>query len=106
MHLNWAYRGFNVHFAGTYTDGFADALANGESYDVHDRFLVDGQVTYAFRANQRRVLRDTKVTLGVRNLFDWDPPQAYGEGRNTTGYPSYLYTAENRLWHVSLSRRF
>jgi hypothetical protein len=51
-------------------------------------------------------LRETKVTLGARNLLDWDPPQAYGGGRNTTGYPGYLYTAENRFWYVSLGRRF
>jgi outer membrane receptor protein involved in Fe transport len=106
VNLNWAYKGFNVHFSGNYTDGFADVDPNGNPFDVHDRFLVDGQVSYSFRAAQKRLLRDTKVTLGARNLFDWDPPQAYGGGGNTTGYPSYLYTAENRFWYVSVSRKF
>lgn len=106
VNLNWAYKGFNVHFAGSYTDGFADADMNSNPYKVHDRFLVDAQVAYSFPGNRQRVLRDTKVTLGIRNLFDWDPPQAYGGGRNTTGYPSFLYTAENRLWYVSVNRKF
>jgi hypothetical protein len=106
VNLNWAYKGFNVYFAGSYTDGFDDVDPSGIPYEVHDRFLVDGQVSYSFSGIRRRLLRDTKVTLGIRNLFDWDPPQAFGGGGNTTGYPSYLYTAENRFWYVSLSRKF
>jgi hypothetical protein len=106
VNLNWAYKGFNVHAAGSYTDGFDDTDPNGNAFEVHDRFLIDGQISYAFRGNQRRMLRDTKVTLGLRNVFDWDPPQAYGGGANTTGYPGYLYTAENRFWYVALSRKF
>ena len=106
VNLNWAYKGFNVHAAGSYTDGFADIDSNGNPYQVHDRFLIDGQVSYSFRGQQRRLLRDTKVTLGMRNIFDWDPPQAYGGGTNTTGYPGYLYTAENQFWYVALSRKF
>ena len=106
VNLNWAYKGFNVHASGSYTDGFDDIDPNGNPYQVHDRFLIDGQVSYSFRGQQRRLLRDTKVTLGMRNLFDWDPPQAYGGGTNTTGYPGYLYTAENQFWYVALSRKF
>jgi iron complex outermembrane recepter protein len=106
VNLNWAYKGFNVHAAGSYTDGFDDTDPNGNPFEVGDRFLVDGQVSYDLRGEQKRVLRDTKVTLGVRNLFDWDPPQAFGGGGNTTGYPGYLYTAENRFWYIAVSRKF
>jgi outer membrane receptor protein involved in Fe transport len=105
VNLNWAYRGFNVHFSGAYTDGFNDLDPAGNPYEVGDRFLIDGQASYAFRGSSRW-LRDTKVTVGARNLFDWDPPQAYGGGRNTTGYPGYLYTAEGQFWYVSLGRKF
>jgi iron complex outermembrane receptor protein len=106
VNVNWAYKGFNVHVAGNYTDGFADVDAAGNDFKVGDRFLIDGQVSYSFRGHEKRLLRDTKVTVGARNLFDWDPPQAYGGGRNTTGYPGYLYTSENRFWYVSLTRKF
>ena len=106
VNLNWAYKGFAVHVAGTYTDGFQDADSAGNPYEVKDRFLVDGQVSYAFRAHKRWALRDTKVSVGVRNLFNWDPPQAYGGGSNSTGYPGYLYTAENRFLYLSVSRKF
>lgn len=106
VNVNWAYKGFNVHVAGSYTDGFDDIDTAGNDFEVGDRFLIDGQVSYSFRGHEKLLLRDTKVTLGARNLFDWDPPQAYGGGRNTTGYPGYLYTSENRFWYVSLTRKF
>jgi hypothetical protein len=106
VNMNWAYKGFNVHIAGSYTDGFDDVDPTGNDFEVGDRFLIDGQVSYSFRGHEKRLLRDTKVTVGARNIFDWDPPQAYGGGRNTTGYPGYLYTSENRFWYVSLTRKF
>ncbi|MGH7956936.1 MAG: TonB-dependent receptor domain-containing protein, partial [Opitutaceae bacterium] len=46
VNLNWAYKGFNVHFAGSYTDGFEDIDPDGAPYEVNDRFLVDSQVSY------------------------------------------------------------
>ena len=73
---------------------------------MSDRYLVDGQVTYNFRGTHGRWLRDTKVSLGVRNVADWDPPQAYGGGGNTTGYPGGLYTSEGRFWYLSVGRKF
>lgn len=103
--LNWSYRGFGVNGQGLYTDGFGDVDELGNAREVRDRFLINGQVSYSFRDNHGRYLRDTRVTLGVRNLFDWDPPRASGGGSNTNGYPGYLYTAENRFWYVSLSRK-
>lgn len=106
VNLGWSYRNFDVNFAGYYTDGFEDADLNGDPFEVDDRFLVDAQVAYSFRGNRGRLLRDTKIAFGVQNLFDQDPPLALGGGGNSTGYPSFLYTAENRSWYLSLSRKF
>jgi iron complex outermembrane receptor protein len=106
VNLNWAYKGINVHLSGSYTDSFVDEDTNGEIREVNERFLIDGQVSYAFRGAHRRFLRDTKLTLGLRNMFDWDPPQSYGGGRNTTGYPGYIYTSEGRFWYLSVNRKF
>jgi iron complex outermembrane recepter protein len=104
--LRWAYKGFTVHLAGNYNDGFADTDPNGNNFEVGDRFLVDAHVSYSFGAQRKMWLRDTKIAVGVHNLFDWDPPQAYGGGSNTNGYPGYLYTAENQFVYASVSRRF
>jgi iron complex outermembrane receptor protein len=103
--LNWSYKGFSVYTQGFYTDGFADADANGVARQVNDRFLINTQVGYSFRGDHGRFLRDTRVNVGVRNLFDWDPPRSLGGGTNASGYPGYLYTAENQFWYVSVSRK-
>ncbi len=106
VNLNWAYQGWNVHTAVSYTDGFADRKPDGTPYGVNDRYLTDVQIAHTFRGSRHALLRDTRVMLGVRNVFDWDPPQAYGGGANTTGYPGGLYTAEGRFWYTAVSRKF
>ncbi|MSU49443.1 MAG: TonB-dependent receptor [Opitutus sp.] len=106
VNLSWAYKGFNVYVSGTYTDGFTDADTTGKAFEVDDSFIVLGQVAYSFRNSGNRFLRDARVTVGVRNLFDRDPPKAIGSGGNSTGYPGSLYTSENRFWYVSVSRKF
>lgn len=103
--LNWSYKGFTVHTQGSYTDGFADTDENGAARKVNDRFLINAQVGYSFRGDHGRVLRDTRVNVGVRNLFDWDPPKSLGGGTNASGYPGFLYTSENQFWYLSVSRK-
>jgi iron complex outermembrane receptor protein len=105
VNLSWLFKGFQVYLSGMYTDGFEDRDVKGNAFQVHDRMLANGQISYTFR-RQGRILRDLKLSLGGHNLLDWDPPQAFGAGGNTTGYPSHLYTAENRFWYVALSRKF
>ncbi|MBI4624336.1 MAG: TonB-dependent receptor [Verrucomicrobia bacterium] len=105
VNLSWVFKGFHVYLSGMYTDGFEDRKVSGESFHVGDRFIVNSQVSYSFR-QRGPVLRDAKISVGAHNLFDWDPPQSIGSGGNTTGYPSHLYTSENRFWYVALSRKF
>lgn len=106
VNLNWAYRGFSLYLSAHYTDGFADADENGDPFSVDPTMIYDGQVSYNFRNSRGRWLRDTRLTVGMRNLLDRDPPRAIGGGGNPNGYPGYLYTAENRFWYASLSRKF
>jgi hypothetical protein len=106
VNLNWGYKGFGVYVSGIYTDGFQDDDVNGNPYEVKDSFLINSQISYSFRGNHGQMLRDAKITLGVHNLFDRNPPFAAGGGGNSNGYPGYLYTAENRFWYVSISRKF
>ena len=106
VNLHWAYKGITAYLGGNYIDGFDDTDANFKLYKVRARFITDAQVSYSFRGTAKPALRDTKVNVGVRNLADWDPPQAYGGGGNTTGYPNALYTSEGRSWYVSVNRKF
>jgi iron complex outermembrane receptor protein len=106
VNVEWNYKGYNVFFTGLYNDGFEDVDINGDPLMVDSRFLVDGQVSYTFRDQFGPWLKDTKLTLGARNVFDRDPPHSEGFGGNSTGYPSFLYTSEGRFVYVSLSRKF
>jgi iron complex outermembrane receptor protein len=106
VNADWTYKNYNVFLSGQYTDGFEDVDANGDPLMVDSRFLVDGQVSYNFRDQFGPWLKDTKLTIGARNIFDRDPPHSEGFGGNSTGYPSFLYTSEGRFVYVSLSRKF
>ena len=54
----------------------------------------------------KRALNNTTITVGCRNVFDKDPPQAFGFGGNSTNYPAFIYTAENRFIYASLNKKF
>ncbi|HVS53248.1 MAG TPA: TonB-dependent receptor [Opitutaceae bacterium] len=106
VNLSWIYRNFDVYLSGAYTDGFTDRDLSGNPYEVGSTFITSGQLAYSFRSTRRAWLRDTKLTLGVRNLFDVDPPRALGDGGNSTGYPGAIYNAEGRFLYLSVDRKF
>ena len=54
----------------------------------------------------KRLLRGTVITLGCNNVFDRDPPHAFGEGGNAVGYPGYTYDATGRFVYIRLTKRF
>jgi iron complex outermembrane receptor protein len=105
--VQWAYKGYSALFGGNYLDGFWDVDGNtGNDFFVKTTWIFDAQVAYSLHSEMGPWLADTKITLGVRNLFDKDPPFASGNAGNSTGYPSFLYTSEGRFWYVSLDRKF
>jgi hypothetical protein len=106
VNVEWNYKGYNVFVTGLYNDGFEDLDPNGDTRMVDSRFLFDVQTSYTFRDQFGPWLKDTKLTIGARNVFDRDPPHADGFAGNSTGYPSFLYTSEGRFVYASLSRKF
>lgn len=52
------------------------------------------------------LLNGTRLTIGCTNLFDRDPPQAYGEGGNAVGYPGYTYDATGRFVYARMTKKF
>jgi len=110
VNLEWTYKGFVVYLSGLYNDGFQD-FEFDPSFNVIERrvgsaFLLDAQVSYNFRDQFGEWLKDTKVTIGGRNVLDHTPPFAYGQAGNSTGYPSFLYSSEGQFVYASLSRKF
>ncbi|MEY2880782.1 MAG: hypothetical protein RLZZ15_3162 [Verrucomicrobiota bacterium] len=104
--INWTYKGVNALLGTNYTDGFDDFDANGDPFKVKSTWIFDAQAGYNFHDKLGAWLKDTKLSVGVRNLFDKDPPFSSGSGGNSTGYPGFLYSSEGRFWYVSLSRKF
>jgi outer membrane receptor protein involved in Fe transport len=106
MQAEWAYQGLTALVGANFTDGFLDYDANGDPFQVKNTMIYDLQVGYNFRDTAGSWLKDTKITVGVRNLFDKDPPFSSGSAGNATGYPSFLYSSEGRFVYVSVGRKF
>ena len=70
------------------------------------RELPETQTGNFPRSAWSRLLYGTTITLGCNNIFDQDPPQAYGEGGNSVGYPGYTYNATGRFVYVRLTKKF
>jgi len=54
----------------------------------------------------KTLLHDTRITIGCNNVFDHDPPTAYGQGNNGNGYPGYTYDATGQFVYVRLTKKF
>lgn len=52
----------------------------------------------------QRMLWGTKLTAGVNNAFDRNPPTVLGALNDN--YDTSLYTIRNRFWYVSLDKKF
>src|SRR5438874_13515648 len=61
---------------------------------------------YGVPAWQRFLFEGTSITIGCNNVFDEDPPKAFGEGGNAVGYPGFTYDATNRFYYARLTKKF
>jgi len=52
----------------------------------------------------QRMLWGTKLTVGVNNAFDRNPPTVLGAFNDN--YDTSLYTIRNRFWYVSFDKKF
>jgi iron complex outermembrane recepter protein len=91
---------------GGFTQFIDDVYENAVRDAATNPFIVDSQTTvnlyvqYSFKELANRYLQGTSVTLGVRNLFDKDPPLS------SAGYLSSLYSPTARYWYGSISTKF
>jgi iron complex outermembrane recepter protein len=89
---------------GAYTQFVDDVYQNAVFDASNNKYVVKGQTTVNLFVNytlpDKGVMSGTTVTLGVRNLFDKDPPLASG------GYLSSLYQPQARYWYTSVKKRF
>lgn len=115
--LSWTWKGVSTQLTANYTDGFRDIDGNddpdgdgiGEARQVDSTITYDLQVNYTLfpssSKDRMKLWSDLKVTAGVRNLLDKDPPFASGNAGNSNGYPGFLYTDEGRFWYVGIEKK-
>ncbi len=133
--LDWAWHGFDLVNTLRYTDGFRELDSDDNFHWVEARWLVDLQASYDFSALVKRtavtagysknskeiagasvaagptgffgyLLNGTRLTIGCNNIFDRDPPKAFGEGGNAVGYPGFTYDSTGRFIYARLQKKF
>lgn len=96
---------------GLFTQYLSDVYQNSIVNAAGDRFIVKGQTTFnlyaSYHFESEGVLKGTSLTLGVRNLFDKNPPMAASTlAANGGGYLSTLYAPQARYWYVGVKKSF
>ncbi len=55
----------------------------------------------------KNILNNTKITVGVNDVFGEDPPKQFGiQAGNSTGYPGFQYDNLGRFLYVELKKKF
>ena len=110
--VGWAWKGLNARVTGTYTDGFDDLNGDpftGEPFRVDNTMVYDVQLTYKLFPSKSRQdsawYSDLKLTVGVNNVFDQDPPFVADGGNNSNGYPGFLYNDTGQFVYFGLEKK-
>jgi len=100
--LTWRHRGFGAglfaSYIGAVDDGNAN-LADGTPFRIGDQFRMNAYVEYTV---QQGALEDLRLRVGVRNLFDSDPPLA----DESFGYLGEIHSQQGRYWYFNVRKRF
>jgi iron complex outermembrane receptor protein len=130
--LDWTWKNFDIIATMHFINGFKELDPNDANHYVSQRWLFDLQASYDFSyaaENQastyskdgkaavsttatssfslwQRCLNGLRITVGCNNIFDKDPPQAFGEGGNAVGYPGFTYDSTGRFVYVRVTKKF
>jgi iron complex outermembrane receptor protein len=74
--------------------------------DGAPRETASAQTSNYGRSILDHVLRGTIITIGCNNIFDHDPPQAFGEDGNGQNYPGFTYDSTGRFVYARLTKKF
>lgn len=89
---------------GAFTQFISDVYQSSVINSEGDNFVVNGQTTvnlYAtYKFQNEGILKGSSFTVGVRNVFDKDPPLS------SSGYLSSLYAPQARYWYVGAKKSF
>jgi iron complex outermembrane receptor protein len=74
--------------------------------DGAPRETASAQTASYGRSILDHLLRGTIITIGCNNVFDHDPPQAFGEDGNGQNYPGFTYDSTGRFVYARLTKKF
>lgn len=105
--LNWRLNQWGAGLSGNYVSEVEDTSTTAKIDDVVIKLPVDSYSTVNFYADYRfegkTVLQNSKIRVGVRNLFDEQPPLA---DELAHGYFGSLHSNRGRYFHMSFSKTF
>jgi iron complex outermembrane receptor protein len=91
--------------AQTGVPGFVkDGGKNVKMKDGKEKNVVPVSTAEYNSCGWRAWLNNTTLTLGLQNVFDFDPPFVAGSFEN--GYDESIATIKGRFWYVQLKKRF
>lgn len=103
INLDWTYKNWVVGASHTFipevNDVATTVVTRVDSYQTFDL-----RVGYSFANSGNRWLRGLRLSAGINNVFNEDPPFAPGEADQNRDINTY--DAIGRLYHVSASYKF
>ncbi|HWA85100.1 MAG TPA: TonB-dependent receptor plug domain-containing protein [Opitutus sp.] len=106
VETTWTYKGFQTNIAGNFIDGFQNYDLNGDPYRTGSSWTFDLRISYTLHDEFGPYLKDSTIAIGSKNILNRQPPLSQYFGANSTNYPGFIYTAEDRLVYVSLDKKF
>ena len=101
--ITWRNGNWGAGLWGKYTGKvFETGVAQNDTGDlfvIEDWFRLNTYAQYTF---DQGALDQTRIRVGIRNVFDKAPPLA----DNTFGYLSSLHSSEGRFWYASIRKSF
>ncbi|MGH8021244.1 MAG: TonB-dependent receptor domain-containing protein [Opitutaceae bacterium] len=114
VYLGWAKGDSSVRLSGSYLHSYRDFRSEWDPDDplnptgfdsVASTFIWDISASHTFFPNDESWMGDTKLTVGVNNIFDKEPPFVSSWDNNSTGYSGFLYNSEGRFVYLQLTKR-
>ncbi|QCU73583.1 TonB-dependent receptor [Pseudoalteromonas distincta] len=107
---NWEIGEFNTNVNISYVGEFEDTpdidFDGNLDFDSNTSRMIDSQTLVDLQTSYR-VTDSTKVSLGVNNLFDEEPPFAIGDGdADLYGYASGVHNPRGRYFYTKVSFSF
>lgn len=105
--LTWAMGVWNASLTNNYTQGYQDYINPTETFsDAYpEHRKVKAYSTWDIQGGWRG-LKNLEVVLGVKNLFDTDPPSSRTEVNFQTGYDAAIANPLGRTYYARVRYKF